>query len=152
MMHVRPHRHHSSLGFLKLVGPTIRELVQDQQVFSTFRSTSKFRCSGDAFQKWKCFETPLRGPGPLPVTFHTNPQHFDIEKPGNLSTEDASPLPMHLPLPFQSRRAYVKVILAIDAAAFTGDWTDPGWYRFFANPVSPRLPPSVLFVAFIFFL
>jgi len=40
----------------------------------------------------------------------------------------------------------VKVILAIDAAAST----DSGCYRCFANPVSPRLPPttSVLFVPF----
>ena len=74
-----------------------------------------------------------RSPAPFPIlsfplhsshhdlaTFHANPQHLDIEKPGNLATEDVSPQPTCLPLPFRSRRAYAKVILAIDVGASLG--------------------------------
>jgi hypothetical protein len=55
---------------------------------------------------------------------------------------------MRLPVLFQSRRAYAKVILVIDA-----DCGLDGSRIVFANPVSPHLPPttSVPFFPFVFF-
>jgi hypothetical protein len=101
---------------------------------------------------FSCLVSPLHSTHHHLTMFHANPQHLDIEKPGNLATEDVSPQPTCLPLPFRSRRAYAEVIIAIDWGHLCGPSFVNGSRMFFADPASPHFPLPLLYLFSFHFL